>query len=244
MGNFDSDPLSSEMKGSHPPRHWTSVRIELRDWLRRNAPSLAELYEGAVELAFGRRLPGWTRLVSHSVREIRNGLPRAIAGLKGGRSVDYKTWADDFAAAWEAAGLGSDGEIPSSVFATDGKVPGSPNVAIPPALARMLATFVKQHNLVREKPKEAASRLFSEIDEKNQEQSDMLRLIIDRWMQATEWFVRRVHDSGKTDEDIEVSELRTHFTTFEHALGAVVNEFFTTLKELDEVLEDANTSTG
>lgn len=72
----------------------------------------------------------------------------------------------------------------------------------------------------------------------------MLRLIIERWMEATDWFVRKAHDSGKTDGDIEVSELRTHFTTFELALGAVVNEFFTTLKELDELLEDTNTSAG
>ncbi len=169
-------------------------------------------------------------------------MPRVFAGLKGGRSADYKSQVDKIAEAWEVAGLGTDGEVPSSLFATDGKVPDSPNVSIPLALARKLGNLVKQHNLTREKPKDAASRLFAEIDGKNQEQSDMLRLIVERWMEATEWFVRKAHDSGMMDEGIEVSELRNHFTIFERALGAVVNEFFTTLKELDGLLEDTNTT--
>src|SRR5438094_3789110 len=40
---------------------WTPTRLGLRAWLQRNAPSLAELYEGAVRLMYESPLPGRVR---------------------------------------------------------------------------------------------------------------------------------------------------------------------------------------
>jgi hypothetical protein len=65
---------------------WTPRRRELREWLRRNAPSLAELYEGAVSLLFDVPIPGYTRFVAHAVREIRR--PQSAAPLAMGSSSD------------------------------------------------------------------------------------------------------------------------------------------------------------
>ena len=58
---------------------WTRNRRELLEWLGRNAPLLAELYEGAVSLLYGSRIPGFSRFVSHAVRELRNRLPKVIS---------------------------------------------------------------------------------------------------------------------------------------------------------------------
>jgi hypothetical protein len=63
---------------------WTSERLQLKAWLTRNAPSLAELYESAVRLLFEVRLPGYTRFVRHAVRAIRNRLPFVISGISSG----------------------------------------------------------------------------------------------------------------------------------------------------------------
>jgi hypothetical protein len=58
--------------------HWTRNRRELAEWLGGISPSIAELYQGAVELLFHRPVPGFSRFVSHAVREIRNRLPQEI----------------------------------------------------------------------------------------------------------------------------------------------------------------------
>src|SRR5439155_8130691 len=63
-------------------------QLELLAWLRRNAPSLAELYEGAV-LMLQNRPPAHVRLISHSVREIRNRLPDYVSKVKSGGRLDY-----------------------------------------------------------------------------------------------------------------------------------------------------------
>ena len=61
----------------------SSDRLELLAWLRRNAPSLAELYEGAV-LLLQNRPPAHVRLIAHSVREIRNRLPDYVSKVESG----------------------------------------------------------------------------------------------------------------------------------------------------------------
>lgn len=70
---------------------WTGERTALRDWLSRNAASLAQLYEGAVVMLYVHDplLPGWSRLVAHAGREIRNRLPDAVAGKKVAKQLQY-----------------------------------------------------------------------------------------------------------------------------------------------------------
>src|SRR5437899_126098 len=79
---------------------WIPVRLEIRAWLYRNAPSLAELYEGAVLLLYAHPLPGRVRFISHAVREIRNRLPEATSGVKGLPRLDYTSRLDKLAKQW------------------------------------------------------------------------------------------------------------------------------------------------
>src|SRR5262249_17939537 len=66
---------------------WTPERLELKAWLTRNAPSLAELYEGAICLLFEHRLPGYTRFVTHAAREIANRAARCNFGCQLCRKI-------------------------------------------------------------------------------------------------------------------------------------------------------------
>jgi hypothetical protein len=79
--------------------------------LHRNAPSLAELYEGAALLIFEVPLPGHARFVAHAVREIRNRLPFVISGSKSSGNLDYKGRMDQIIERWKGAGFSTDGRI-------------------------------------------------------------------------------------------------------------------------------------
>jgi len=98
---------------------WTPARVELLTWLQRNAPSLAELYQGAVDLMYANLFPGRVRFVSHAVREIRNRLPDISAGTTRGGQLQYKKRMDDLAKAWKNAGFNLDESIPSSLVPTE-----------------------------------------------------------------------------------------------------------------------------
>lgn len=56
-------------------------------------------------MLFEGQVPGYTRLVAHCVREIRNRLPAAISGATAGGRVDYKNRLDTIASAWQKAGI-------------------------------------------------------------------------------------------------------------------------------------------
>jgi hypothetical protein len=84
--------LSSDLADVPPvtPGCWTTSRLEIRAWLYEQAPSLAELYEGAVCLIFEKPISGRVRFVAHAVREIRNQLPNYISGGNTGGRLEYK----------------------------------------------------------------------------------------------------------------------------------------------------------
>jgi len=221
------------------PDYWTQQRIELRAWFKRNAPSLGELYEGALEMVFREDFPGRVRFVSHAVREIRNRLPDVIAGPKAGARLDYVGQLDKIVGVWEKHGLPLDGSLPTKVTSSD-SLPSSNDVPVPREVYNMMAKLVSDHARTREKPREAAKRLFQAIDPNNSASEATLRPRIDHWIKSTEWFVQRVHDRGKIDAYIGAEELKERFEIFERALSAMVREFFKTVEELDAILEEAN----
>ena len=219
---------------------WTPARVELQAWLQRNAPSLAELYDGAVRLMYESPLPGRVRFISHAVREIRNRLPDIISGTKGEGSLQYKNRLDDLVKAWRNAGFSPDGFIPGSIASTEPTALPSPDVTLPRPLFLQIAILIKDHETTRTKPEDAAIRLFEACAPENQQLRDSLRPVVLQWLEVTDWFMRKAHDSGKVDAECDGNEFRRQFELFELALGALVRGFFATVEGLDEILEDAN----
>jgi hypothetical protein len=207
---------------------------------RNNAASLAELYEGAVHLLVEAKLPGRVRLIGHAVREIRNRLPDVIAGTRNASRLDYKSRLDQISKKWQRSGLRVDASLPENRFEA---VPGktrSPNVEVARDVFAEIAALVRDHEETRTKPLDAAIRLFEACAPENQRLRDTLRPIILQWLNVTDWFMRKTHDSGLVDEDIDQIELISQFDLFETYLNALVSGFFTTLDELDAILEDTN----
>jgi ribosomal protein L25 (general stress protein Ctc) len=223
--------------GSQFPYYWNETRRELRAWFERNAPSLGELYEGALRMVFDEKFPGRVRFVSHAVREIRNRLPDVIAGYKS-EPLEYKNRLDEISKLWEKSGLPLDGAIPIKV--TGKELPLTTKVPIPIEVYRKVSKLIRDHIQTREKPKEAAQRLFQAIDPKNKDAEGILRPRIDHWIKITEWFVERAHERGATDDKMGADELKERFEIFEAALSAMLREFFKTEDELDAILEEAN----
>jgi hypothetical protein len=222
---------------------WTRSRCELREWLRTNAPSLAELYEGAVLLLFDGPIPGFTRFVAHAVREIRNRLPDITSGPRLGGYLNYKGRIDELVAVWKSEGLITDGALPGSKMGDSPDAPPPLDLSMPRKIVGIVARLVADHEVARERPLDAAIRLFEGVALENQKFRDTLRPVASQWLQITEWFMGKTHDSGTVDGDLDLKEMRKKFEMFEWTLLGIVRgmtAFFVTTKELDEILEDAN----
>ena len=208
-------------------------QLELFAWLRRNAPSLAELYEGAVVM-LQNRPPGHVRLIAHSVREVRNRLPGYVSKVESGGPLSYKGRIDDIVKIWRRAGL-----LPSDLL-TAGLPSIDSSMAVPKAAATAVLKLLRDHELAREKPAETARRLFTSAAPENAASIDTLEPVIQQWIEVTDWFMRRAHDDGRCDAECPRDELEHQFVLFEKALMAIVRQFYTAVDELDQILEDAN----
>jgi len=107
----------------------------------------------------------------------------------------------------------------------------------------MVASLVADHEAARERPMDAAIRLFEGVFPENQKFRNTLRPVAVQWLEITQWFMKKTHDSGMMDKDLDLEELRKKFGLFELTLLGIVrgfSTFFATTKELDEILEDAN----
>jgi hypothetical protein len=216
---------------------WTPERLALKAWLSRHAPSLAELYEGAVCLLFERRLAGYTRFVGHAVREIGNRLPDVISEVSTFQ-LQYKSRLDSILQKWKKAGLTTDGTFPAVTMASDSARSKDAQIALPLGLARSIATLIGDHEAARERPRERARRLFAGI--RPEIQIDAVRPALTQWLEVTDWFMAITHDSHRVDGVINDAQLQAKFALFETALLAIAQPFFTTTDALDEILEEAN----
>jgi hypothetical protein len=163
-----------------------------------------------------------------------------ISGAKGGAGLQYKNRLDDLAKVWLRNGLPTDGSLPNATLGLVGGPPVPPDIPIDRRVLLEIAGLVRDHLTARERPQDAAIRLFEAIAPENRALRDSLLPVIREWLSITEWFVGRTHDSGQTDADCDEIEFRAKFESFEAILAALVRGFFSTVKELDEILEDTN----
>ena len=216
----------------------TEYRDEIMEWFRRNdAASLGELYDGALRIISDAGFPGRTRFVAHAVREIRNRLPNVIASTTTKR-FEWKNRLDALAEAWKRAGFLVGESVPPSLIKKE-MLPSS-DIALPISLFRKVGRIIMEHIEARERPRDAAMRLFEGIDSGNADFRDRLRPVIGQWLDVTGWFEKKVHDSGSQDSDTPELDFQEHFRLFEETLGALIRGFYSTLDELDEILEETN----
>jgi hypothetical protein len=218
---------------------WTPEREAIKLWLSSYAPSLAELYEGAVKLVFEYPIPGHSHLVGHAVREIGNRLPAVIADYSFGR-LEYNIEIDLILLQWKAAGLGMDGTNPfvSAADETD-KEELQNEVKLPVTLVRAIGLLLSKHAATSKKPYERAEALFCAVSPENRKFVDAVRPSLLQWVSIIKWFMNRTH-VGTKQRTIDAEELRTKFELFETCLTVITRKFFETTDELDAILKEAN----
>lgn len=101
--------------------------------------------------------------------------------------------------------------------------------------------MIKDHIRTRQTPEDKAIQLFEALAPENQNMRNQLRPVVKQWLDVTEWFVRKAHDSGKTEDEFDIEEFIKKFELFEKILYTLIRPFSENLEELDEILEEANT---
>ncbi len=232
------DPATGHAK-SAAESFWNARRTELREWFRRNAPSLGELYEGVLVLLHGNPpIPGWPRFIAHGMREVGNRLPDVLAGTRKSKQLQYKNQVDGIAKLWRKSRL----PVAAADSLTSPAIPTQPtaDVAVPRVVFRRIQILVEEHLATREKPAEAAGRLFAAFSADDGDANTRLGPIISEWVAIIGWFQERAHDRLVPDDSYERAEFQARFEQAERILMALVRDFFNTTKDLDDILEDTN----
>jgi hypothetical protein len=131
-----------------------------------------------------------------------------------------------------------DGSLPQAVSKIEDSLAGS--IPLPKILFSQIGRLIKDHDRARQKPIDAAKLLFSGKTQEELDLGDSLRPVVDQWLLVTNWFVKKTHDSGSVDSDIDPIQFEKYFGIFETTLRALLRGFFATIEELDEILEEAN----
>ncbi len=220
---------------------WTPRQRAILQWLSGNsALSLSELYEGALHL-MARKVPGRVRLVAHVVREIRNRLPDALSPRQGQRAkhLDYHGVCREIRARWRRIDPLQDEPRP-------GVPSASGMVMVPASAAELIDQLLADDVAVEGKARDGATRLFAAAVRvrSNRELTNAELVTIEpairQWREVTEWFMRKTHDNGIPDGETDSKEFQQHFDLFEYALNSLIRDFYPAMKEIDDILEDAN----
>jgi len=155
-----------DLPGSAPAARnpiWTPARHELMGWFKRNAPSLGELYEGAVCLLLESPIPGRFRFIAHAVREIRNSLPDVIVERSDRQQFDWKGRLDKLEDVWSRT-VPPSGGLGTSITTPGPSLPSTSDlVPMPRRLFRMIESLLADHAAARLRRREAAERLYQKM---------------------------------------------------------------------------------
>jgi hypothetical protein len=178
-------------------------------------------------------------MLCHAVREIGNELPDVVTGTTSGMLLQHTNRVEKILTTWKERNLPLDGSIPGVQVSESSSMPENSTVSIPQDVYLEIAVLMKDHQESRRTRVEAANEMFGALlpDQKHR---DEYRPVVNQWRSAIKWFVSKAHDSKWTDGDLDQDELIRNFEIFETPLASALQQFFTTMKELDEILEDAN----
>lgn len=229
------EAIGSTAADSGPPAsYWTEKRLRLHEWLQRTAPQLAQVYAGAVTMAFDPDFPGRVVFVWHAMREIRNRLPDAVAGEVASSSLEYGNLAEDIQRCWLDDGLPNDGEITP----TDQSEPSASGPArheVSRDLLVAVGRLVGGHAGIADRNLANAQRLFEAVTG-----SAPPAYVIRSWLRSGRQAVKLAHVRNKPIDPDDEASLESEFAAFEAILMAIVNRSYENMDDLDEILGSAN----
>lgn len=210
----------------------TPRQRELLGWFDRNAPSLHEAYEAAIQLLYLPDFPARVHLIGHLVRDIANRLPDVIEGSTSDR-VQYENMLDNIAPLWQ------EHFHPKPSYSNSSAPSTNVSGGLPPQLFKEINELVLAHKKRREKPR-PEERLFRSELLGEAETPDLLRPMETQFKKISKWFMKKTHLQNNVREPVPECELAQKFELFERALFALKGQFFAAIGELDEILQDTN----
>lgn len=214
--------------------HWTTRRIELLRWLEIKAPALAPVYLAAVEMAINNGFPGRVWFVAHALREIRNRLPDALAGVSTGSRTEYSQLAEEVNRCWIEDGLPADGSSPF-LETQDPGASGPVRHEISQSLLLAVSRLVAGHVAIGPRKHENAARMFHAVSG-----GPVPDYVIVTWLKATDRAMRFAHLRNKPLEPEEERKFDEVFAACEEALIAIATRSYENMEDLDEILGSAN----
>jgi hypothetical protein len=184
-------------------------------------------------LLYVRPVAGFTRFVAHGVRDIRNRLPDVVSGRQGG-NFQWKNRLDLLEKAWLDGGLPLEGPVPAAPTR-----PAGEGVHVPVKVFREVQVTLREHGEARERPEQAAVRLWEGLGSSADDRSAIIP-VINEWLEVTGWFQKHAHDRGQVDANYVRREYDENFGRFERILSALVSGFYPVVEGLDEILDEAN----
>lgn len=237
MGFESGEGPSAASEPPVPTGPWSAGRKELLAGLAKRAPHLSAIYEASVTIFSAVDYPARHLLVSHLVRELGNRLPDAFGVKVEDLRVEHVNRMDDIVTLWKAEHLPDD-------FATPLISPRAPDnpeegLWLPRRTGEAFASLVRDHARSRSARKGAAIELFKELSRESGMTVDQLRPSAIQWEDIVKFFVRFVH-AGTKARDVPEDDFARNFRLFEDHLGVMLRPFFSTLKEVDDFLDQAN----
>lgn len=219
------------MPAPRPPEKaiWTVRRRELHDWLRTNAPPLAEAYEGAVELLGTPTFPSRIPLICHLVRDFLDRLPYALEPSTEGHRVPYEETMDKLAKIWPPS---------MSITRVDGTMQGD-TVTISHQAAHMIDGLLNHHRERRSRP-HSSELLIRALTRRLTTPAQVNLRLAEEIKEIHKWFVKRTHLRRDTTAKVDEKDLQAKFEYFEGIIHNFVGSFFTGTTDLDAILQDAN----
>lgn len=215
---------------------WTSYRQRIHAWLQEVAPSLAELYKGAVCILSNQTIPGRVRFISHAVREIRNRIPGEVS-----TRLDYSQEVEQLCQSWTSHDLPLESMIADVGTPYDTQLPSLLlDISIPKPLFVEIQMLLQKHSSIRPTNRDRARRLFERFVPEAQSTPEALKLLVGQWWDTTEWFMKNTHDGGQVSATCDEGEIQSRFAEFESFLGTLSQNFYSNTDELDKILEDTN----
>lgn len=220
---------------------WTPIRRELLAWFRREAPSLAPAYEGALRLLHMPGFPGKIHFVSHIVRDIYKMLPEILDGSikRVSPGEVYPTLIKNVERHWPRRHVSFvDLDDTSEVTRTEEQ-----GIAISRLAYKHIVQLLEKLNEIEKQPStgQHLARVLHRVNPG--EDGTIPGRLIAMFDVERRWFVKRAHLVSRPDKLPLDDGLLEHFEAFERALFSFVGHYFSGTRELDEILCEANETT-
>lgn len=210
---------------------WAPQRLELLQWFRKAAPGLAEAYAAAVELSEKEPFPGISQFLAHALRDIMNRLPDAVAAKA--EWMDASRALDRVRVSWVRAGL----PLSATLQEDAGDTPPVPDVPIPRELYGEIQDVLREHGKASERSEESARRVFRILLPPGAAVSPV---VTKEWIHVRKWAASKAHFNHAAPRDTDWNECRSRLGQLETLMRGLIGPFFAISRELDEILEAAN----